>query len=63
MNEKDSKKSVPVFYTSDCMKLAKKLYWWIPRMILARAFHAEDVYMTKIGIMDSPCEVDEWLGK
>ena len=52
--------NIPVYYTLDCMRLIKKKYPWIPMCIIRRVLFAEELYMHKVGIIDSMPKLEAW---
>lgn len=49
-----------VFDTIDCIDLIKKTYPYIPRWIIKRVCHGQDLYMYKIGIIADKPLLEWW---
>ena len=52
-----------VYCTTDCVKLIKHRYPWIPRFVIERVLFAEECYMQKVGIIDYTPDIKMWKSR
>ena len=52
-----------VYCTTDCVKLIKRRYPWIPRFVIEQVLFAEECYMQKVGIIDYTPDIKMWKSR
>ena len=52
-----------VYDVTDCVKLIKHRYPWIPRFVIEKVLFAEECYMQKVGIINYTPNIKNWKTK